>query len=395
MIASPMDDCEVSGSIYLVAVPREVMPPVFYGNALLQCMRAVLFPKNMTPSEMADDVVNVPFEEFSSFIENQPAQIPPFRPIHGEILRDQDGYLYERTGSSIRRLGSLSSSRHGELFESAAALQNTTEALQPETGKSFRQFFSEPGESRVLSWGEFKNLVREQVARPERLRDNHRLACLVQVYENFLTRTPEAFARDCFGDIQVANQLFELTEALAQRLKIVALLPPAPFHAPRESSDGMIRAGDRILRLKLASDPTSDLQPKSQPVTETATTAPTSVTNSVACDPVKTIIPDRFLSPWENLLTREQVLSEMSGQDTGSVRLFRWIVSLLHKRELKIWRRQLWGKPPDEQLWGVRPPKGSLTMGEVADWSRATLAAAGYAPSMLREWEIFWRQKGL
>lgn len=400
MMASPMDDCEVSGSIYLVAVPRELMPPVFYGNGLLQRMRAVLLPHDTPPAvEMADYAVNIPFEDFSSPFGTQPARIPPFRPVHGEILRDQEGHLYERNGSSIRRLGSLSSSRYGELLEAPATrtLNGEQGTRQAAPGKGFHQFFRDPGESRILCWGEYKSLLKDQVARPERLRDNHRLACFVQVYENFVSRTPEAFARECFGDIRVAGQLFELTEALAERLKLLALLPAQP---PRncESSDGLLREGDRILQLKLVADPTSETTAAATPAPEAnggPATTPGSPANPAPSASLKTSIPDRFLTPWESLSTREQVLSEMSQQPSETGRLRRWTSSILRSGEMKRWRRQLWGKTADEQLWGVRPPKGSLRGGEVVDWARAMLAAAGYDPSMLREWEIFWRQKGL
>jgi len=407
VVEGSFDDCEASGSIYLVAVPRDVLPPVFYGNALLQRMRAVLLsPGAAAAPDLADRVVNIPFEDFTQTFDSHPPAMPPVRPVSGEILRDEQGHLYERNGSSIRRLRNLASSRRGELLETpdTEGRRRTRQqtAPQPGRGKAFHQFFREPGESRILCWGEYKSLLKEQVSNPERLRDNHRLSCFTQVYENFVSRTPEAFARECFGDVRVASQLFELTDALADRLKIASLLPPAP--ARREDRrDGVIGVGDRIVRLLLAVDPTAELVP-TVPVASTAAAAPAAASpalevNSTSIPSMsipKTAIPDRFLTPWEVQFTREQVLSDMQTSGSVPARLRRWTQSVLRNTELKRWRRQLWGKPADEQLWGVRPPKGSLRVDEIFEWAKATLAAAGYDTStMLQEWEIFWRQKGL
>jgi hypothetical protein len=54
------------------------------------------------------------------------------------------------------------------------------------------------------------------------------------------------------------------------------------------------------------------------------------------------------------------------------------------------------GKSADEQLWAVRPPKGGVFHSAIRDWAYKTLETAGYDPrTMLLEWEIFWRRKGL
>jgi hypothetical protein len=407
VVSDCSDDCEVSGSIYLIAVPRDVLPPIFYGNALLQRMRAVLLsPDAASAPDMADHVVNIPFEDFVQSFGSRRPHTPPVRPVSGEILRDEQGHFYERNGSSIRRLRNLSSSRRGELLETPAleGRPRTREqaAMEPGPARAFHQFFRDPGESRILCWGDYKSLLQAQVARPERLRDNHRLSCFAQVYENFVSRTPEAFARECFGDIRVASQLFELTDALADRLRIATLLPPA---RPRREDrrDGVICAGDRIVRLHLAVDPTAEAPAAAPPVAaaNAASSAPAAVSaaaevSTTFTSSLKTAIPERFLAPWEIQRTREQVLSDMQTPESGSTRLLRRIRSILSSAELKTWRRQLWGKTADEQLWGVRPPKGSLRGGEICDWAKASLAASGYDTStMLREWEIFWRQKGL
>lgn len=401
-----LDDCEATGSIYLIAVRDDVLPPVFFGNALLQRMRAVLLsPGAAIAPDLGDCVINIPFEEFTQAFDSQPLPMPQIRPVSGEILRDEQGHLYERNGSSLRRLCNLASSRRGEILETPAAegrekIRQRTEPKLPRT-RAFRQFFRDPGQSRILCWGEYKSLLKDQVSKPERLRDNHRLACFAQVYENFVSRTPEAFARECFGDVRVASQLFELTDVLAGRLKIASLLPPAP---PRREDprDGLICAGDRIVRLQLAVDPTAEATPApSVSATAAVTSAPAAsaatppVPEAGSASALKTAIPDRFLAPWEIQFTRERVLSDMQTPESAPARLRRWTQSVLRNAELKRWRRQLWGKAADEQLWGIRPPQGSLRVADVYEWAKTTLDASGYASSMLQEWEIFWRQKGL
>jgi len=56
----------------------------------------------------------------------------------------------------------------------------------------------------------------------------------------------------------------------------------------------------------------------------------------------------------------------------------------------------LGAKDLEEQLWAVRPPHGSVRDPSVREWARQTLDSAGYdSRVMLREWEIFWRRKGV
>jgi hypothetical protein len=63
---------------------------------------------------------------------------------------------------------------------------------------------------------------------------------------------------------------------------------------------------------------------------------------------------------------------------------------------LRKWQVLLCGKNFDEQLWAVRPPVGGLTHGAVRQWAERTLELGGYEPrTMLLEWEIFWRRKGV
>jgi hypothetical protein len=111
-------------------------------------------------------------------------------------------------------------------------------------------------------------------------------------------------------------------------------------------------------------------------------------------------IPERFQNPWEFRFGHDEVMYEMNIgiASTGSVRkllrkMGKW---LRHREEFRKWRALLCAKSLEEQLWGVRPPRGSVSDPVVREWARQTLEAAGYDPrAMLLEWEIFWRRKGV
>lgn len=114
-------------------------------------------------------------------------------------------------------------------------------------------------------------------------------------------------------------------------------------------------------------------------------------------------IPRMFQPPWEFDFTREDALfaMETAGERGGALgKLARRVRELggerERRRELERWRERLRGRSPDEQLFGVRPPARAYAEPAVRAWAQRTLAAAGYdvAP-MLREWEIFWRRKGV
>jgi hypothetical protein len=63
---------------------------------------------------------------------------------------------------------------------------------------------------------------------------------------------------------------------------------------------------------------------------------------------------------------------------------------------LQKWQALLSGKSLDDQLWAVRPPQKAFQVKPIKDWVRSALALAGYEPqSMILEWEVFWRRKGV
>jgi hypothetical protein len=363
------------GRVFLVAVRKDVAPPVQYGNSVLQHMRVV----------MAEPGAGIDADEYEAIAgQTWPT---PARPVKGEILRDEQGRLYEKTGNLVRPLHKLATSRDGDLIELNA---------QQEKAPACRKLFPDPGQWRVVRWGEFKSLLAGQVAHPERLRDNHRLACYVQVMETSAPQHVETIAATLLGDAQVAGELLMLTDSLAERLELTTLLAPKPRIRGAAREPGVILPSDRLFRLQVAADPTlqkgageAERPAEKKEPPDKVGRAPRNQT------PLKkTAVPDRFLKN-EFALSREEALFDMRMKPSLALRFERWRNSLGKNAEFQKWQRLLWGKELEEQLWSVRPPKHMLTHERIRDWAQCTLEAAGYDVSqMLHEWEIYWRRKG-
>jgi hypothetical protein len=186
-----------------------------------------------------------------------------------------------------------------------------------------------------------------------------------------------AVARMVLGEAARASELRPLQPELAARLKLDGLMPsPA---GPEVT---------RFLRLTVAHDPTVASGCAHPPQTGAGSFDEHTRTNR---------IPERFQKPWEFRSSREEVLYDINRQTRRggffsalSARWARWRKG----EEFDKWRTLLEGKPPDEQLWGVRPPLIALSDPQVREWVRQVLVVAGYNPeAMLTEWEIFWRRK--
>ena len=341
--------CGAPARIYLVAVERETFPPLAFGNSVLQRMRVTMAPPAFPPEP--DCAAPVPLRTLDS----------PARPIRGEILRDAHGRYYEKTGNVVRELGRLEASPGGDLVE-----------VEPEAAPS-RKLFPDPGQWRVLRWGEFRGLLAAQIAHPERLRDEHRLPCYVQVIDAGAREPVTDLAKAMFGDADVGRQLIGLTHDAAARLELLQVLPPPRRRPPQAREPGVVLPGDRLFRVTVAGDPTADAPP--EPPSK------------------KREIPEPFASqPFAR--TRDDVLLEMRMPPRPSERLSAWARSLFARSTFDRWLRTLWGKSPDDQLWAAAPPPGMLSDSAVREWAAATLEMAGYDPAMLREWEIYWRRRG-
>jgi hypothetical protein len=300
-----------------------------------------------------------------------PAQPPPLsaaRAVRGEILRDEAGRYYEKIGNFVRELGALGASADGDLLE----VPPTAESHKKE--EPSRKMFPDPGQYRVLRWGEFKALLAGQIAHPQRLRDEHRLPCYVQVVESGIRQPVQELAKTLFGDSAIAHELLMLSAGAAERLQLKDLIPQNQPEGTATRERGLVLPGDRLFRLKVAIDPTAN-EPAPEP------------------QPRKKAIPERFASlPARR--PREEVLEQMRTPSGFTHRLAGLRRSLFAQAEFSKWQRALWGKDYDEQLWGIAPPAGMIEDPAVREWASATLELAGYdLGSMLREWEIYWRRK--
>src|SRR4030095_15942259 len=81
--------------------------------------------------------------------------------------------------------------RNGELSQPTPLSQPAAEKPKP---VPYRKLFPDPGQERVIRLGDFKSLLATQLAHPERVRDTHRLACYLQVYEVTTAQRLESFA---------------------------------------------------------------------------------------------------------------------------------------------------------------------------------------------------------
>jgi hypothetical protein len=414
----------------------------------MQRMRVVVLPANqlseLESSELSPGV-------FRRALPPMPPALPMAReerprPVRGEILRDQEGRLYEKIGEQIRPLNKLVSGSRGQVLElvpSRGPISETHAGVErdappidsqraqggnpPGGGRQrkpngefnqaspvarpaaetprpapYRKLFPDPGQGRVIRLGDFKSMLAPQLAHPERVRDTHRLACYLQVYEVTIAQRLESLAASVLGDAGCISQLQLMTGPLTQQLGLASLLrrrPRVPGNFPREA--GLLLPGERVFRLQLAQDPTADDAASSDlPVKEPFPSGNVEAPAPVPGGGLKTVIPERYVKPWEFKSARDEALYDMNVTATFagwissfSKRLNGWVKG---RGELRKWQVLLSGKSADEQLWGVRPPKAGVSHPAIRDWARKTLETAGYDPRlMLVEWEIFWRRKGL
>jgi hypothetical protein len=440
--------------VFLVAIHGGLLPPIPHERNPMQRMRVVVLPPNQLNESDSSDLPGV-FRRALPPVPpappmSQEKRLQP-RPIRGEILRGQEGRLYEKIGERIRPLHKLVSGSdgqvlelvpfqepiseisvpadsnepsaesqkaqgrnpprgdrqpkpNGELSQAGLVAQSVTEKPKP---APYRKLFPDPGQGRVIRLGDFKSMLAQQLTHPERVRDTHRLACYLQVYEVTTAQRLESLAAAVLGDAGRVSQLQPMTESIIHQLGLTSLLrirPRALGNFPREA--GLLLPYERVFRLQLAQDPTADdpTLAERQPAVNCPVKEPLAADEqppaAVPGRGPKTVIPERYIKPWEFKLSRDEALYDMNVTATFAGRfsaLSIWLKGWIRGRgELKKWQVLLSGKSADEQLWAVRPPKGGVFHSTIRDWAYKTLETAGYDPrSMLLEWEIFWRRKGL
>lgn len=104
----------------------------------------------------------------------------------------------------------------------------------------------------------------------------------------------------------------------------------------------------------------------------------------------------RVVAFGEFKISREEASYDMKQTSPWSGRFAAFVSRHWSRADFRRWQTLLQGKNLDDQLWGIRLPKGAWQDPLIRDWARQTLELAGYDPGpMLREWEVFWRRKGL
>lgn len=297
----------------------------------------------------------------------------------------------------------------GEIAEAGAPLE--LRGVRRERGgrSGLRCLLPRPGVERTVCFGEFKRQLSRQLAHPERLRESHRLPCCVQLYRITIAQPRANVARRVLGVGAAAEDLLLHTPQMAQRLH----LPPPPRIAQPQAEQSerespWLAAGDEVVELRVIHDHTAF--PESS-----ATSAPAAVSlrqpapaaaappppPAIPSEPAtKSGVPARFLIGPDFRLTREEALFDCAVATAAARGVFAGVRNrmrvLFNRGELRRWRALLDGEARDEQLWKVRPPKVALTDSRSRAWVHRTLTLAGYdAERMLREWELYWRRKGV
>jgi hypothetical protein len=367
---------------------------------------------------------------------SMPSRMPPrgllavqSRPVCGEILRNEKGRFYERRGRHLVPLRNLVSGPEGEVIEflppapahngnwgdNAEAVEyletdedaesvyeereprerNQTRGKDCGTANQFiRKLFPDPGQLRLVNFGDFSRSLTSQLKFPERLRETHRLPCYLQVFEVRQPVTLQKMAASLDAD---PAQLYPLNPRLAQKLGLGSLVPTlrrTPINARP-----LLVPGDMVCRLQIVRDPTVELESShavSSPPNASQQTPAPQPTRPIS--PGRKTIPECYCKPWEFQLSRDEALYDMNAAHARGwlKRVVSFFSSRVRRKDLERWRTLLTGKSADDQLWAIRPPDSALSNPRVRAWACNTLALAGYdVQTMAGEWEVYWRRKGL
>ena len=416
--------------ILLLALERALEPPIVHSHSTLQPMRIIVVNAALPRRARAGEHGGVEMPRLLPRalpavvgFSNEPARLSR-RAVRGEILSDEHGRLYEKLGRHIRPIHQLASGPAGEVLDllpnAEADLPAAASTSQPHgpaptqtLGQqqaqeqiklvSHRKLFADPGQWRVVWWGEFKEILAHQLAHPERLRDTYRLPCYVQVIEIERAVSIAELASIYKSEKEPEARLYLLTDEIAAKLDLVLPLRPAPLPDSRRTPN-TLAAHERVFRLLTANDPTIDvatLKSKQPPLSkrEDNATEAKALGPVTAAVSVKQAIPSRFVKDWEFRISREEAIYDMNAKPTLRDLLLKIGQRLRVAKsgnEFSKWRVLLTGKEADEQLWAVRPPRGRLTDSLIREWAQNMLELGGYdLNKMIIEWEIFWRRRGV
>src|SRR6266705_424607 len=432
--------------LLLLAIGRALSPPIVHMRSTLQPMRVIVVEPDLCPPDNSADEAGYETPHLLPLALPQVAGFPNHydpelhqRVVQGEILSDESGKLYEKLGRQIRPIHQLASGPFGELIDLVPVGRSNVRMLAPPAGprlveakntvpssfesgsgnggssvskfvplqesteksdvSSYRKLFLDPGQWRVVSWGEFREILARQLAHPERLRDTYRLPCYVQVIEINREMSIEELAASHPSEKERQSSLYFLTSEIAAKLDLVSLLPPlaAPEHGVRRKPNTLL-PHDRVFSLLAANDPTVDVATFKTRAQSPASNAASQSSDAKAVGEetahkvaLKMAIPERFVKEWEFKLTREEASYDISRGQTlaGAIqRFFRRLRIFKLRSEFRKWHVLLSGKTADEQLWSVRPPADMMAHPFIREWATRTLSLAGYDPQkMILEWE--------
>lgn len=413
-------------SNFLLALQRAPGAPFRVGPHNLERVRIIIVERDdpALATEGAETGESDDTPEVIPPLNRMTLAAPP-RLVRGEILRGADGSLYERFGNRIRPLAGLASGPRGEVLEVATTVETTPARRTPvpkepeaapqtvttaEAGAPAetvppasvaaapavpvapcRALFAEPGQWRILVFGEVRGLLASHLQYPDRLRDSHRLPCYVQVYESNTAQPIAALAATLLGDERKAGEFAPLTPAMLVPLQLAGQLPPPrPSGRTPQHDRAWLLPGERVVRVTVAHDPTVAAPARPSPA---AAPKPEPAVAAAAPGP-KTAVPESFVPATGFVLAREEALIQLAGPEGFGARFRRLMHGAIPAAELRAWQVRLSGRSVDEQLWLVPPPAGWRHDPAVRAWAEQSLALGGYAlPAMLREWEIFWARQ--
>ncbi len=248
--------------LLMLAIERALAPPIVHRRSTFQPMRVVIVDRELV-SQLDSSGESRALPRVLPNAKHHAAQISNHigyplqqRAVRGEILSDERGRLFEKLGRQIRPLQQLASGPFGEVIELVPAEQSNPHApastpqlvessagqqqneipgkaaapskfvpLQETTKQastvSHRKLFADPGQWRVLSWGEFKEILSPLLDHPERLRDTYRLPCYVQVLETERAVSISELAGVYKSEGGRPPRLYFLTDEIAAKLDLV------------------------------------------------------------------------------------------------------------------------------------------------------------------------------
>jgi hypothetical protein len=146
MFIQPQQDWSMNGESFsldpahllLLGIERALAPPIAHMRGHLQPMRVVIVGSGLTTNDVCMDDREPDFEFCLPLALPQTATMPSHaqsqfyqRVVHGEVLVDEGGKLFEKVGRRIRPIHQLASGAHGELIELVPTVHPNLRLLGP------------------------------------------------------------------------------------------------------------------------------------------------------------------------------------------------------------------------------------------------------------------------